>query len=60
MKNEIIDNTTYTLIETAELTGYDQQTLKRRIYAGRLKVVSEAGEKIRILGSEIKHFLKLS
>lgn len=56
---EIIDNRAYTLKEAIEITGYKYHTMRRRIYAGRLKTISESGEKIRILGSELKRFLKI-
>ena len=60
MKNEIIDNRAYTLKEVVELTGYKEFTLRRRIWAGKIKTISEVGENIMVLGAEIKKFLKIT
>ncbi|OGD62796.1 hypothetical protein A2215_02090 [Candidatus Berkelbacteria bacterium RIFOXYA2_FULL_43_10] len=59
MKNEIIENRAYTLRKMAEITGYNFYTLKGKFYSGKIKTISEAGDKIMILGSEIKRFMKI-
>lgn len=54
---DFIDNRAYTIKEVSEISGYPIYTLKRRIDANKLKTITDPGEKIMILGSEVKRFM---
>jgi len=56
---QINDNRVYRLKEVAELAGQSVNTIRRRLEANRISRISAPNEDIRILGSELKRYLKI-